>query len=179
MILNRIVILLLYVASILLFASSLIHFTSLRHKAPVDPIGIITLKISTPRQRQYNLNQANYHIGESEKILKWLKQQGAGSEQTQAHGGNAHAQTYNDMLVHNAEATKFMLMAEDKGADLEKEGLIKRLCDTLREQYVLITGKDPRTINESDTLNSRVNQGEDLQTVFSEIQEQLEFAMSW
>lgn len=176
---QKVLLIVLYVLTLGIFTASLIHFTNLRNGSPVDPIGIMKTKINQPKERQENINQANHHIGEAERLSDWLKQQDAGNKQDQQHGGNAHAKTYNEMLAHNDKATSYMLAAESQGVDLKKEGLIKRLCDSLRAQYLLITGKDASTIKDSETLNARVSHGEDLQTVYNQIKEQLEFAMSW
>lgn len=165
----------LWLLAIVLFYSLLVHFTHLRSRVPIDPIGAVISRVNPP-ERAFNIQQANYHIGETERLVAETQQQGGGSS-----GGHnsSHARTYETMIWHNDEATKYMLAAEAKGVDLKKEGLIKRLCDSLKAQYVLMTGKDPDSINDSETLNARVNNGEDLQTVFNQIQEQLKFAMSW
>lgn len=155
--------------------SVLVHFTSLKHTSKIDPIDTIMRRI---KGSAYYIEQAHFHIAESERLVAEVRQN-PDPVGGHGHGDSVHTQTYERMIWHNDEATKYMLAAEAHGADLRKEGLIKRLCDTLGDQYALMSGIDVDDIPEEDKLNTRVVQGEELQTVFAQIQEQLRLAMSW
>ncbi len=156
-----------------LFYICVVHFTSLRFRVPLDPLGSAIYKAKSVAATT-DVERAHFHISESERLVRETRK----FAESGGHYQN-NMSSYEKMVWHNSEATKYMLAAEESGVKLNDEGLVKRLCDSLGEQYSLITGQDVESINEKDKLYTRVNGGEDLQMVFNDIQDQLIFAMSW
>ena len=158
----------------LLVCALLIHFTNLKYNSRIDPIETVRYKARSMAATT-DVERANFHIAESERLVAEMRKPAAANSYFVAE-----AKPHKKMIWHNEEATRYMLAAEAGGANLKELGLIKRLCDNLGAQYAFITSTDAGNIREEDKLYTRVvEKGEDLQTVFEQIERQLQVAMNW